>query len=159
MPAFQDLIPHNHCWGCGTLNPRGLKIKSRWDGEESLCELVPGPEFMAGPTDVLYGGYVAAVIDCHCICTAIADAYREAGRELGSEPLVWCVTARLELDFLAPTPLGSPIALRARVRERKGRKRVLACVLTADGRERGRAELVAVEVPAGWSAGADRRWR
>jgi acyl-coenzyme A thioesterase PaaI-like protein len=155
MTAFQDAIPHNHCWGCGTLHPRGLHIKSRWDpgGAESVCDLVPGPEFMAGPTDVLYGGYVAAVIDCHCVCTAIADAYRAAGRALGSEPLVWCVTAALRLDFVAPTPLGVPIALRARIRERKGRKRVLECVLTADGRERAKAEVVAIEVPAGWGAG------
>jgi acyl-coenzyme A thioesterase PaaI-like protein len=158
MRAIQDSIPHNHCWGCGTLNPRGLQIKSYWDGEESVCNLQPAPEFMAGPTDVLYGGYIAAVIDCHCICTAIAHAYRVAGREIGAEPLLWSVTASLKIDYLAPTPIGSAVELRARVREHQGRKRVVECLLRADGKERARAEVLAIEVPGtAWSsAGAGR---
>ncbi len=154
MRAFQDSIPHNHCWGCGTLNAHGLKIKSTWDGEESVCKLQPEPEFMAGPTDVLYGGFIAAIIDCHCVCTAIADSYRAAGREIGSEPLLWSVTASLKVDFLEPTPLAHSVELRARLREAKGRKRIIDCVLRSDGRERVRAEVIAVEVPASrWGSG------
>jgi hypothetical protein len=34
---FQDLLNDNYCWGWGTLNEHGLQIKSRWDGEESVC--------------------------------------------------------------------------------------------------------------------------
>ncbi len=33
MTALQDLISHNHCYGCGPDNPDGLQIKSYWDGE------------------------------------------------------------------------------------------------------------------------------
>jgi acyl-coenzyme A thioesterase PaaI-like protein len=154
MRAFQDAIPDNHCWGCGTLNAKGLHLKSAWEGDESVCRLTPRPEFMAGPTDVLYGGFLAAIVDCHCICTAIADAYRAAGREIGTEPLLWCVTAALKLDYLAPTPIAKPLELRARVREAKGRKRILDCVVRSDGRDRVRAEVVAVEVPPGaWTKG------
>jgi len=109
MDAFQDAIQDNHCWGCGTLNQAGLHLKSAWEGDESVCRLTPRPEFMAGPTDVLYGGFIASVFDCHAVCTAIADAYRTAGRELGSEPRLWCVTASLKVDYLAPTPLGAPL--------------------------------------------------
>ena len=29
--AFQDLIPDNHCYGCGPHNAHGLRIKSYWD--------------------------------------------------------------------------------------------------------------------------------
>ncbi len=151
MRAFQDSIPHNHCWGCGTLNEKGLHLKSAWEGDESVCRIRPGPEFMAGPTDVLYGGFIASIVDCHCICTAIADAYRAAGREIGTEPPLWSVTASLHVDYLAPTPLGAEVELRARVRERKGRKRVVECVLLAEGRARARAEVVAVEVESGWT--------
>jgi acyl-coenzyme A thioesterase PaaI-like protein len=155
MPAFQDSIPHNHCWGCGTLNPHGLQIKSRWEGEESVCRLQPRPEFMAGPTHVVYGGFIASVIDCHSVCTAVADSYRAAGRAIGSEPHLWSVTASLRVDFLAPTPVGRPIELRARVRETKGRRRIVDCTLLCDGRERARAEIVAVEVPAStWGSGS-----
>jgi acyl-coenzyme A thioesterase PaaI-like protein len=148
--AIQDCIPHNHCWGCGTLNPRGLHVKSYVDGEETVCRFQPAPEHMAGPTHVLNGGIIAAVIDCHCVCTAIADAYRAAGRELGSEPLLWSVTASLKIDYLAPTPIADPVELRARIRERKNRKRVVECTLISGARARARAEVIAVEVPSSW---------
>jgi acyl-coenzyme A thioesterase PaaI-like protein len=153
MPeAIQDQIPHNHCWGCGTLNPLGLHIKSYPDGDETVCRFEPRPEHMAGPTHVVNGGVIAAVIDCHCVCTAIADSYRAAGLALGSEPLRWSVTASLRVDYLAPTPIAEPMELRARVVETKGRKRVVRCSVQSGGRERARAEVVAVEVPPAWRA-------
>ena len=148
--AIQDRIPHNHCWGCGTLNPRGLHIKSHVEGDGATCTFHPSPDHMAGPTDVLYGGMIAAVVDCHTVCTAIADAYRAAGQEIGTEPHRWCVTASLKVDYLAPTPIDRPLVLRARVREVRGRKRVVECTGTSDGREVIRAQVVAVEVPPGW---------
>jgi len=149
--AIQDRIPHNHCWGCGTLNPRGLQIKSYVEGEETVCRFQPSPEHMAGPTHVVNGGIIAAVIDCHTICTAIADVYRAAGAELGSEPLRWAVTASLKIDYLAPTPIGEPMELRARIRETKGRKRIVECTVRSGGRDCARAEVVAVEVGAAWT--------
>ncbi len=151
--AIQDQIPHNHCYGCGTLNPRGLRIKSYLQGQESVCRFQPSPDHMAGPTHVVYGGIIAAVIDCHSLCTAIADAYRVAGRPLGSEPLLWAVTASLKVDFLAPTPIDQPMELRARVRETKGRKRIVDCTVRSGGRDCARAEVIAVEVGASWHGG------
>jgi acyl-coenzyme A thioesterase PaaI-like protein len=148
--AIQDAIPHNRCWGCGTLNPRGLQIKSYVEGEETVCRFTPSREHMAGPPNVLNGGIIATVIDCHGVCTAIADAYRAAGRELGSEPLIWCVTASMKVDYLAPTPIDAPVELRARVREAKGRKRVVECTLRSGGKECARGEVIAVEVPPEW---------
>jgi len=148
--AIQDCIPHNRCWGCGTLNPRGLHIKSYVEGEETVCRFQPSPEHMAGPTHVVNGGIIAAVVDCHTVCTAIADAYRAAGAELGSEPLRWAVTASLKVDYLAPTPIAEPMELRARVRQVSGRKRVVECTVRSGGRETARAEVIAVEVPAAW---------
>jgi acyl-coenzyme A thioesterase PaaI-like protein len=151
--AIQDCIPHNHCWGCGTLNPRGLHIKSYVEGEETVCRFQPWPEHMAGPTTVVYGGILAAVVDCHSVCTAIADAYRTAGQEVGTKPIRWAVTASLRLDYLAPTPIGEPMELRARVRETRGRKRVVECVVRSGGRETVRAEVIAVDVPGSWGEG------
>ena len=148
--AIQDVIPHNRCWGCGTLNARGLHIKSYVEGEETVCRFKPSEDHMAGPPHVLNGGIIATVIDCHGVCTAIADAYRAAGRELGSEPLIWCVTASIRIDYLAPTPIDLPLELRARVREARGRKRVVECTLRSAGKECARGEVVAVEVPPQW---------
>ncbi len=151
MPvAIQDRIPHNHCFGCGPLNADGLGIKSYADGDGTVCAFQPSPHHMAGPTHVVNGGIIATVIDCHCVCTAIADAYRAAGREIGTAPLIWCVTASLKVDYLAPTPISAPVELRARVREASGRKRIVECVLRSGGQDRARAEVVAVEVAPGW---------
>ncbi len=150
MKAIQDSIPHNRCWGCGTLNPQGLRIKSYPEGEETVCRFRPSPEHMAGPTHVLNGGIIAAVIDCHSVCTAIAAAYRAEGRELGSDPLLWAVTASLKVDYLAPTPIAEVAELRARVVESKGRKHRVECTLRSGGKECARAEVLAVLVPATW---------
>ncbi len=148
--AIQDRIPHNHCFGCGPLNAQGLGIKSYAEGDETVCTFRPSPHHMAGPTHVLNGGIIATIVDCHCVCTAIADAYRAAGRPIGAAPLIWCVTASLKVDYLAPTPIAAPVELRARVREAKGRKRIVECVLRSEGQVRARAEVVAVEVPPTW---------
>jgi acyl-coenzyme A thioesterase PaaI-like protein len=96
------------------------------------------------------GGILATVVDCHCVCTAIADSYRAAGRALGSEPLLWSVTASLKIDYLAPTPIGEAMELRAHITERKGRKRVVLCTVRSGGRDCARAEVIAVEVPPSW---------
>ena len=47
--AFQDYYPDDlsHCYGCGRLNEQGMKIKSYWDGEESVCIHEPKPYYTA----------------------------------------------------------------------------------------------------------------
>jgi len=41
--AFQDFYPDelSWCYGCGRLNEHGLRIKSYWDGEESVATYTP----------------------------------------------------------------------------------------------------------------------
>ena len=148
--AFQNLIPHNHCWGCGTLNQDGLQLKSYWEGEEAVSTWLPGPPFFAGPTHVLNGGIIATIIDCHSVCTAIADAYRREGREIGSPPDIWCATAALNVTYLRPTPIDVPVTLRASVKERNERRTTVICSLSANGQECARSEVVTVRVPDAW---------
>jgi acyl-coenzyme A thioesterase PaaI-like protein len=148
--AFQDAIPGNHCWGCGPLNEHGLQIKSYWNGDESICRWTPFPWHAAGPEHILNGGIIATIIDCHCVCTAIADHYRQEVRPMTSDPPVWCVTAGLDVSYLAPTPIDREVVLRAAVAERKGKKTVLTCSLTSGDVECARARLVAIRVPEEW---------
>ena len=65
-PAFQDYYPEDLsvCYGCGRLNKHGLKIKSYWDGEESVCRFQPKP-YHTAVTGYVYGGLIASLIDCH----------------------------------------------------------------------------------------------
>lgn len=146
--AFQDYYPDHlaHCYGCGRLNEHGLRIRSFWEGEESVATLSPRPHHIALPGTV-YGGLVASLIDCHGTGTAAAAAYRAAGREMDSLPALRFVTAALRVDYLRPTPLGPPLEVRGRVREVKGRKVVVEATVRAGGEITARGEVVAVEVP------------
>jgi acyl-coenzyme A thioesterase PaaI-like protein len=152
--SFQEQMPGNHCWGCGPDNPAGLQLRSRWDGNDAVAVWQPRPEHAAGPRDVLFGGIIAALIDCHSICTAYATAFRVMGRPIGSDPTVWYVTAMLQVSYLRPTPLTGPVTLRARVTESAGRRAYVTCSLYADGQECARGEVIAVRVPAARHAAA-----
>ncbi len=85
--AFQDELTNNNCWGCGSTNSHGLQIKSYWSGVEVLCIWHP-KEYHVGPKHFLNGGIIATIIDCHCIFTAIAAAYRAEGRKMNSQPSI-----------------------------------------------------------------------
>ncbi len=86
--AFQDDVfcKRNHCWVCGNENPNGLNIKSYWDGNESVCTWQPEGFHTAGWPEVLNGGIISGIIDCHCMCTMIAEYYKKESlveKELG----------------------------------------------------------------------------
>ena len=148
--SFQEQMPGNHCWGCGPDNPDGLQLQSRWDGDDAVAVWQPRPEHMAGPRHILFGGIIAALIDCHSICTAYAAAFRATGQPIGSDPSIWYATASLQVSYLRPTPLGTPLTIRARVVETAGRRTNLTCSLYANGEECARGEVIAVRVPSAW---------
>lgn len=152
MTVIQDAIPHNHCYGCGPENPKGMQIKSEWDGETSVCRYTPRPEQSAGPAQYLYGGIIASLIDCHCVNTAIAHQYDREARPIGSEPYIWCVTGKLSVDYLAPTPIDRPVELRAEVVESSARKTVVRCRMMSGDTLTAKGEVVAVRVPDEWRA-------
>lgn len=149
-PAFQDQIPDNHCYGCGPHNTHGLRIKSYWDGDEAVSTFTPQPFHMAGPVNVLNGGIIGTVIDCHCVCTAFADAYRREGRAIGSDPQLWYATASIKVDYLKPTPIDKSLTLRAKVVEAGPKKTRISCSLYTDGQECARGEVLAIRVAHGW---------
>lgn len=149
--AFQDYYDEavSHCYGCGRLNEQGLQIKSYWEGDEAVCSYTPRPYHTAIPGYV-YGGLIASLIDCHSTGTAAGAAYREAGREMGTEPAFRYVTASLKVDYLRPTPIDGPLTIRAWVKEFKGRKVVIESVLSAGGEACAKGEVVVVQMPEGW---------
>jgi acyl-coenzyme A thioesterase PaaI-like protein len=153
-PAFQDLYPDrwSHCYGCGRLNTQGLRIRSFWEGDETVARVTPRPEETSLPGFV-YGGLIASAIDCHSTGSAAAAAHRAAGRALDVGPLPRFVTARLEVDFVAPAPIGAPLALRSTIEEVKERKVIVVTELTVDGRLCARGRAVLVRVPDSWEPG------
>ncbi len=146
--AVQDFYPDDfaHCYGCGRLNPHGLQIKTRWDGEETVTRFTPRPEHVAVPGFV-YGGLIASLVDCHAMGTAAAAAQRAAGREVGDGPAPRFVTGSLKVDFLKPTPLGPELEIRARAVEVRERKVVVHATVSAGGTVTATGEIVAVRMP------------
>jgi len=150
--AFQDAFAENPCWGCGSLNPHGLHIKSYWSGDESICTWQPQPYHMAGAPHILNGGVIAVLMDCHCVCTAVAAAYRAEGRAMYSEPALYYATASLQVTYLRPTLINAPVTLRAQITNMSERKTLLACSLVSGEEECARGEVVAVRVQPAWYA-------
>jgi acyl-coenzyme A thioesterase PaaI-like protein len=146
--AIQDNYPDelSHCYGCGKLNEHGLQIKSYWDGDETVATFNPKSYHSAIPGYV-YGGLIASLIDCYGTGTAAAAAYRNAGREMGTEPPFRFVTASLQVDFLRPTPLGVPLEIRGVLKEIRGRKIIVDATVSSNGEVCAKGRVVAVQMP------------
>jgi acyl-coenzyme A thioesterase PaaI-like protein len=147
-PAVQDFYPDDlaQCYGCGRLNERGLQIKTRWDGDETVTIFTPKPYHTAIPGYV-YGGLVASLMDCHGTGSGALAAYRAEDRKMGTDPPFRFVTASLKVDYLKPTPLGPSLEIRGTISEVKGRKVVVKAVLSAEGVVCARGEIVTVQMP------------
>jgi acyl-coenzyme A thioesterase PaaI-like protein len=146
--AFQDYYPElfSHCYGCGRLNEKGLKIKSYWDGEESICEFKPRPYHTAFPKFV-YGGLIASIIDCHGTGTAAAAAYRAEDRGMDTEPPLRYVTASLHVNYKKPTPIDTVLVLRGSIKEIKDKKVIVEVTLSANDEICAVGEVIAVKIP------------
>lgn len=142
---FQDHMPENVCFGCGNANHEGLQIKSYWEGDVSVCQWMPEEKYH-GWANLLNGGIMATLVDCHCMGTAMAYAYQSENRDLDSEPVYRYATGSLELKYLKPTSNLHPVELRAEVVEAKGRKVVLTCQILSQGVVTADAKAVAIRV-------------
>ena len=142
---FQDHMPGNVCFGCGNDNPEGLHIKSFWEGEESVC-IWESRERYHGWPKLMNGGIMATVIDCHCMCTAMAHAYKLEDRSLDSLPEYRYATGTLNIRYLLPTRNDMPVELRAKVISVDRRKTTLHCELISDGQVTAKAEVIAIRV-------------
>jgi len=148
MKSFQDYYPDDFaiCYGCGRLNEHGLKIKSYWDGDESICTFQP-KAYRTGGHKFVYGGLIASLMDCHGAATASAEKHRCDGYEYGHGMFTRFVTASLKVDFLAPVPIDGEIILRGKVDEIKGRKSVVSMTLRSADTLCAKGKMVAVQIP------------
>lgn len=146
--AFQDYFPRLDCFGCGPANRQGLQIKSYWslDQHETVCFFDPAEHHSSGIPDVLHGGILASVIDCHAIWTAIADAYKREGRPMGGEPMIGYVTGDLHVRFKKRTPLNDLVLVTARVARVDGRKTYLTCEAHSGEEIRAEGSVIAIRI-------------
>jgi len=144
--AFQDQGSVSFCYGCGADNNKGLQIKSTWDGDDAVATWKAQPHHCGGSKEIVNGGIIASLIDCHSLNLAIAHAYRSEQRAIGSAPRIGYVTADLHVSYLKPTPISEPLQLRARITKIDGRKTWVTCTLSAGDQVCATAEVLGIRV-------------
>jgi acyl-coenzyme A thioesterase PaaI-like protein len=125
--------PHNRCFGCGPANERGLRIRSFATADdpdsEVVAEWMPKAHHEAFD-DVLNGGIIGTLLDCHGNWTACWHLMRRDGLE--APPCT--VTADFHVRLNRPTPMDRPVRLSARAVESKGDRVSVEAALSSDGR-------------------------
>ena len=151
--AFQDYYApaFSHCYGCGPSNEHGMHIKSYWldkEKKETFARYTPKPWHTGGYPENVYGGLIAALIDCHGNGTALAAGYMHEGRAMDTEPALRYVTGNLTLNFKKPTPMDGELELRAKITEVTDKKVVMDVSLLAHGQVTVDGSMVCVRLPA-----------
>jgi acyl-coenzyme A thioesterase PaaI-like protein len=146
--SLQDTYaPHSSCFGCGPMNVMGLRIKSFPSGDDVLCEWTPEP-YHASFAGALSGGIVSTLLDCHSNWTA---AYALMVSRKGKAP-PGTVTAKLNVEFLRPTPMGKKLDVRARATRIEGDRVNVEATVEEGGKITARSEGVFVSVREGHPA-------
>ncbi len=105
----------NHCFVCGPDNPLGLRITFHLEGEVCRGEFTPG-EHHVGFDQLTHGGIVYSALD-----DVMANWLFLQGAR--------AVTAKCEIRYRKPLPVGVRATLEARLTQRKGRLCVLESLL------------------------------
>jgi len=109
------------CFGCGDLNPKGLKLAFRFEDGVAVAEFDPEPSHQGYP-GLMHGGVVAAVLD-----EAMGWAIYGQG--------IWAMTARMQLRFRRSVPLARRLRVSARItKQRLGLVEARAELCDADGK-------------------------
>ena len=149
--ALQDLAaPDGVCFGCGSKNTNGLRIKSYWDTDNVHVVMthIPDACYVGWPS-LVYGGLISCLVDCHSNWTAMANHYRAEYREAGTLPRIDCVTGSLGVKYIKPTPMGVPLILKAHVEGEIGRKTRVLCEVYAGDILRAQGDSIFVRVDIG----------
>jgi acyl-CoA thioesterase FadM len=80
----------------------------------------------------------------------MSNHYKREGREVGTAPEIWCVTGRLTVNYLAPTPIDQEIELRSTIEEIGERKTLVRCRVFSGNVQTAEGEVIAVRVGDDW---------
>jgi uncharacterized protein (TIGR00369 family) len=99
----------NHCFGCGAANRTGLRLKFFVDEQQHVISRFKVPRRFEGPPGYVHGGVIATLLD---------EAMSKANRQRG----VVAMTRQMEVEYLRPVPLNTPLTLEGRSTSGEGRK-------------------------------------
>jgi acyl-coenzyme A thioesterase PaaI-like protein len=106
----------HHCFGCGRLNPHGLKLRFFADPDGSVwARWHPAPEAQ-GYGGIAHGGMITTVLD---EVMGWVLSYRQ----------IWAVTGRLNVTFRKPVEIGVETLARAWIVADHGRRLEVAADL------------------------------
>ena len=92
--------PKGICFGCGQANPQGFRLESFIQGDKLIAHWQPEPQHQAFK-NVINGGVIGTLLDCHCNWTAAWHLMQHHG--LNATPCT--VTANYTIQLKRPTPL------------------------------------------------------
>jgi uncharacterized protein (TIGR00369 family) len=130
------LAPHN-CFACGTLNTHGLQLALHAANDACWTELVLDRRF-EGWQGIAHGGIVATILD-----EVMAWALVEHD--------LWGLTARMQVEFKKPVPIGAPIRGEGRVLTARRR------IVEAEGALRDAAGSILATATATYVAASEDR--
>ena len=133
------------CFVCGLENPVGLRLVFYETGPGEVTAAYAPPEQFQGFPRVLHGGIVASMLD-------------EAGGRVVmiGDHSRFMMTAKLEIRYRRPTPLGQPLAVVGRLLRLRGRlAQAHAEIRLADGTVTAEADMTLAGLPAEQRPAAD----
>ena len=89
-----EIAPHS-CFACGTLNTQGMGLTLHVEQDRSWTEVTLGQHFQ-GWDGIAHGGIVSTILD-EVMAWSLAASDD------------WGVTARMNVEFRKPVPLGKPL--------------------------------------------------
>jgi uncharacterized protein (TIGR00369 family) len=104
----------NHCFGCGPGNEAGLRLKFVLDKERKrfLCKFKLAPRFV-GPPGHSHGGIIATILD---------EGMGKVNKLYG----ITALTAKMEVKYIKPVPLGKPLVVEGWPVRKRGREHTYA---------------------------------
>ena len=151
----RQFSPDSTCFGCGPSNDRGLRIAS-FEADTDDPDVHPGElvadwqplPYYAAFDDVLTGGIIGALLDCHSTWAAAIQLLHDTAA--AGPP--GCVTAEMTVRFRRPTPVRVPVLLRAWPMEIEGSKVIVDAELLSGGLVTATCHAMFVAVPPGHPA-------
>ncbi len=124
----ETYAPHARCFGCGPSNDKGLRIRSFAAGTSVICDFMPEPHHEAFE-NVLNGGIIGTVLDCHMNWTTIFHLMTQQH----ADHAPCCVTAEFKVVLRRPTPIGL-VHVDAHIVSSREDRAVVEATMTADGK-------------------------
>jgi len=145
-PSGSSKQPNSlRCFVCGVENPVGLRLAFYDQPNGEVTCTVTLPDRYQGYPGVVHGGIVASMLD------------EIAGRAaMQGEVTRFMMTAKLEVRYRRPVPIGQPLHLVGRMESRRGRRSTVQSeIRLEDGTVAAEAEALLSDIPDIFDGAAD----